>query len=36
VLWRELRWFFLAQLGVILLLALVPPLSTALPSLLGR
>jgi TRAP-type C4-dicarboxylate transport system permease large subunit len=36
VLWRELRWFFLAQLGVIVLLAVVPGFSTWLPSLMGR
>jgi tripartite ATP-independent transporter DctM subunit len=36
VLWRELRWFFLAQIGVIVLLALVPGFSTWLPSLMGR
>lgn len=36
VLWRELRWFFLAQIGVIVLLAVVPQFSTALPSLMGR
>lgn len=36
VLWRELKWFFLAQMGVIVLLAVVPGFSTLLPSLLGR
>ena len=36
VLWRELRWFFLAQIGVIVLLAVVPGFSTWLPSLMGR
>jgi TRAP-type C4-dicarboxylate transport system permease large subunit len=36
VLWRELRWLFLAQMGVIVLIVLVPPLSTGLPSLMGR
>ena len=31
-LWKELRWFFYAQIGVVMLLVLFPALSTALPN----
>jgi TRAP-type C4-dicarboxylate transport system permease large subunit len=31
-LWSELRWFFYAEIGVILLLVQFPALSTALPN----
>ncbi|MEZ5905264.1 MAG: TRAP transporter large permease [Geminicoccaceae bacterium] len=34
--WRELRWFFLAEIGVLVLLCLFPVLSTGLPALVGR
>ena len=33
-LWSELRWFFYAEIGVILLLCFFPVLSTGLPNLL--
>ncbi|MBM3478301.1 MAG: TRAP transporter large permease [Alphaproteobacteria bacterium] len=33
-LWKELRWFFYAEVGVILLLCFFPVLSTGLPNLL--
>jgi TRAP-type C4-dicarboxylate transport system permease large subunit len=35
-LWNDLRWFLLAEIGVIVLLVLVPALSTGLPGLFGR
>lgn len=34
--WKELRWFFLAELGVLLLLCYFPELSTTVPTLIGR
>ena len=34
--WKELRWFFLAELGVLLLLCYFPALSTTIPTLIGR
>jgi TRAP-type C4-dicarboxylate transport system permease large subunit len=34
--WKELRWFFLAEIGVLLLLCYFPVLSTGLPTLIGR
>ena len=35
-LWKDLRWFFLAEIGVLLLLCYFPMLSTGLPILIGR
>ena len=35
-LWKELRWFLMAEAAVILLLCMFPVLSTGLPSLFGR
>lgn len=35
-LWKELRWFFLAEIGVLLLLCYFPILSTGIPNLIGR
>lgn len=35
-LWKELRWFFLAEVVVILLLCMFPVLTTGLPGLFGR
>jgi TRAP-type C4-dicarboxylate transport system permease large subunit len=34
--WKELRWFFLAELGVLLFLCYFLVLSTGIPSLIGR
>ncbi|MCB1992331.1 MAG: TRAP transporter large permease subunit, partial [Geminicoccaceae bacterium] len=34
--WQELRWFFLAEIAVLVLLCLFPILSTGLPTLVGR
>lgn len=34
--WKDLRWFFVAEVGVLLLLCYFPVLSTGLPSLIGR
>lgn len=36
VLWKELRWFLLAEVAVLVLLCAFPVLSTGLPNLLGR
>jgi hypothetical protein len=33
-LWKELRWFFYAECGVILLLVFFPVFSTGLPNYL--
>ncbi len=35
-LWQELRWFFAAEVGVVVLLCLFPVLSTGLVTLIGR
>lgn len=35
-LWKDLRWFLLAEVAVLVLLCLFPVLSTGLPSLIGR
>lgn len=35
-LWKELRWFFLAEVAVILLLCMFPVLTTGLPDLFRR
>ncbi|MEQ9039427.1 MAG: TRAP transporter large permease [Silicimonas sp.] len=35
-LWKELRWFFLAEIGVLLLLCYFPVLSNGIPTLIGR
>lgn len=34
--WKELRWFFLAEIGVLLLLCYFPGLSTWVPEMIGR
>ena len=34
--WKELRWFFMAELGVLLLLCYFPGLSTWVPAMIGR
>jgi TRAP-type C4-dicarboxylate transport system permease large subunit len=34
--WKELRWFFLAEIGVLLLLCYFPGLSTWVPAMIGR
>ena len=34
--WKELRWFFLAEAAVLLLLCYFPVLSTGVPRLIGR
>ena len=35
-LWKDLRWFFIAEVVVLALLCLFPVLSTGLPTLIGR
>lgn len=34
--WKELRWFFIAEIAVLLLLCYFPILSTGIPRLIGR